>query len=176
MGQVVKMGLCFRERFWAEHGRFEFALSNTVPFPAWWTQEPRTVNTLTGWAGGTDAEKLAGLSTDELCCRAIAPLTEIFSVSESDLRQRLVSVHCHHWSEDPFSRGAYSYPGIGGLEAAAVLAQPVENTLFFAGEATDTDGHWGTVEAALSSGERVAREILDPRTKRKRASAMKRSG
>ena len=74
------------------------------------------------------------------------------------------------------SIGSQSPQGVFDVAIIGAGAAAVENTLFFAGEATDTDGHWGTVETALSSGERVAREILDGRTKRKRASAMKRSG
>jgi hypothetical protein len=40
------------------------------------------------------------------------------------------------------------------------LGVPVEGTLFFAGEATDVNGHNGTVHGALSSAARVAGEIL----------------
>jgi monoamine oxidase len=36
---------------------------------------------------------------------------------------------------------------------------PIEDTLFFAGEATSTDGQGGTVNGALESGERVAAEV-----------------
>jgi hypothetical protein len=49
---------------------------------------------------------------------------------------------------------------VGGLEAARVLAEPIEKTLFFAGEATDFAGHFGTVHGAISSGVRAAMEIL----------------
>jgi monoamine oxidase len=40
------------------------------------------------------------------------------------------------------------------------LASPIDNTLFFAGEATDTTGHNGTVHGAIASGRRAAKEIL----------------
>jgi hypothetical protein len=36
----------------------------------------------------------------------------------------------------------------------------VENTLFFAGEATASGGVGGTVDAALASGRRAANEVL----------------
>jgi uncharacterized protein with NAD-binding domain and iron-sulfur cluster len=49
---------------------------------------------------------------------------------------------------------------VGGLEARAALAQPVENTLFFAGEATNSDGHTATVHGAIASGRRAAREVI----------------
>jgi monoamine oxidase len=40
------------------------------------------------------------------------------------------------------------------------MALPVANTLFFAGEHTDTTGHWGTVHGALGSGLRAAAQLL----------------
>ncbi|MGA8493419.1 MAG: FAD-dependent oxidoreductase, partial [Terriglobales bacterium] len=42
----------------------------------------------------------------------------------------------------------------------SLLGSPIENTLFFAGEATDTTGHNGTVHGAIASGRRAAQEIL----------------
>ena len=57
-------------------------------------------------------------------------------------------------------RGAYSYVRVGGDSARKQLARPIEQTLFFAGEATDTAGEAGTVAGALASGRRAAREVL----------------
>ena len=67
----------------------------------------------------------------------------------------------HDWQSDPFSRGAYSYIRPGGMHAPAELARPVEDTIFFAGEATDTEGHGGTVHGAMRTGHRAAREVLE---------------
>lgn len=66
----------------------------------------------------------------------------------------------HDWETDPFSRGAYSYVKVGGDSAQRDLGTPLENTLFFAGEATDVAGHNGTVHGALASAQRAVREIL----------------
>jgi monoamine oxidase len=63
------------------------------------------------------------------------------------------------WSADPFARGAYSWVLVGGAGARRELARPLRDTLFFAGEATD-EAHAATVEGALRSGERAAREVL----------------
>jgi monoamine oxidase len=49
---------------------------------------------------------------------------------------------------------------VGGLDAPRALAEPVRGTLFFAGEATDTSSHNGTVHGAIASGRRAAREVL----------------
>ncbi len=45
--------------------------------------------------------------------------------------------HVTHWGTDPFSRGSYSAARIGGSESRKKLALPVEQRLFFAGEAMD---------------------------------------
>jgi monoamine oxidase len=55
---------------------------------------------------------------------------------------------------------AYTYLGVDALESPRALAASVENTLFFAGEATSYEGHWGTVHGAVDSGIRAARKVI----------------
>ena len=66
----------------------------------------------------------------------------------------------HDWSSDPFACGAYTYGGVGSVPAFEELGRPVENTLFFAGEATCGGGMNATMEGALRSGRRAAEEVL----------------
>jgi len=73
----------------------------------------------------------------------------------------VISSHTHDWQSDRWSLGAYSYALVGGADAHRELAAPVEDTLFFAGEATDARGHNGTVHGAIFSGYRAAREVLE---------------
>jgi monoamine oxidase len=162
MGHVVKLVIRFKERFWKTHGRFAFAISFDGEMPTWWTQEPITSNVLTGWAGGPAAERLVNLSREELLHRATESLGRIFAQPGRWLRERVDKIHYHDWSHDPFSRGAYSYPKIGGLRAAETLAEPVSDTIFFAGEATDSRGANGTIHAALESGTSTVRKIARP--------------
>jgi len=63
------------------------------------------------------------------------------------------------WTNDPFSLGAASFTPVG-IQAAArdALAEPVDDRLFLAGEATDVEAP-GTMAAAIRSGERAA-ELL----------------
>ena len=69
------------------------------------------------------------------------------------------SAYFHDWQADPFSRGAYSYTGVGGENAHAALAKPIAGTLFFAGEATSAD-ETGTVSGAIKTGKTAARLLL----------------
>ena len=80
-------------------------------------------------------------------------------------RGLLVASHFHDWSRDPFFRGAYSYQVVGGANAPSRLARPVEDTLYFAGEATIAEMS-GTVPAAVVSGRRAARRVLSGRDRR----------
>ncbi|KAL4273544.1 hypothetical protein GQ457_13G019620 [Hibiscus cannabinus] len=65
------------------------------------------------------------------------------------------------WGRDPFSYGAYSYVAIGASgEDYDMLGRPVENCLFFAGEATCKE-HPDTVGGAMLSGLREAVRLID---------------
>ena len=72
----------------------------------------------------------------------------------------VVASWTHNWMNDPYSRGAYSYTVVGGSGAPAKLARPVRGTLFFAGEASDSEGRTATVHGAIASGRRAAKQAL----------------
>ena len=69
-------------------------------------------------------------------------------------------VWTHNWELDPFARGAYSYQRVGGANATDMLARPLKRTLFFAGEATGTGGSTGTVDGAIGTGRRAAKQLM----------------
>jgi uncharacterized protein with NAD-binding domain and iron-sulfur cluster len=45
------------------------------------------------------------------------------------------------------------------MDAARALAAPVADTLYFAGEATNSDGYNATVHGAIATGYRAAEEV-----------------
>jgi monoamine oxidase len=94
---------------------------------------------------------------------ALEAPSHIFATPRTVLEDQLVDFYYHDWRADEFSRGAYSYIPVNGTNAPAELAAPIENTIYFAGEATNTDGHHGTVHGALSTGLRAAHQILQSR-------------
>ncbi len=167
MGKVLRLVLRFRERFWTEISNdsgenlknLSFLFSEDDLFPTWWTTSPVESPILTAWAPFRSAERLRGQSKDAVTRQALAGLGQALSVSEAALNDQFEELYMHDWQADPFSRGAYSYGKVGADGAHAALASPVGNTLFFAGEATDTGGHNGTVHGAIASGERAAAEI-----------------
>ncbi len=71
----------------------------------------------------------------------------------------LLDEHYHeNWSDNPAIGGLYSYDGIGSEGARSVLQQPIDQRLFFAGEAT-IEGHFATVDGAIISGQRAAEQL-----------------
>ncbi len=164
MGHVVKVALWFRTAFWEtlRDGRYRYGAffhHAEHAFAAYWTQLPLRGELLSAWAGGPRATALAGLSTTNLIDRALDGIGSIFG-EPALARKAFVSAAAHDWSNDPFARGAYSYVAVGGGNARGALGLPVDDTLFFAGEATSTDGHGGTVNGAFETGARAALEVI----------------
>jgi len=170
MGKVVRLTLCFRERFWEKlkpdgsHktlADLSFLFSRDQLFPTWWTQMPEPLPIITGWAPAHSAELLAGMSEGRTVDKALDTLSSLLGVERSQVQSQLNAAYFHDWDSDPFSCGAYSYVKVGGEGCQKVLGAPIESTLFFAGEATDISGHNGTVHGAIASGRRAAKEILE---------------
>jgi monoamine oxidase len=163
MGPVVKVELWFRSPFWEEiqNGRYRdgaFFRSGGGPFPVYWTQLPVRSELVAAWAGGPSAAGLRSLCPDALIERAVAGFGALFDSPEA-AREALAFGATHDWNADPFTRGAYSYVTTGGAQAREALGRPIDGTLFFAGEATAEHGESGTVNGALESGARAAREL-----------------
>ena len=71
------------------------------------------------------------------------------------------SVTVADWGRDEFATGAFTFPAIGRLDAAAEWARPLSGTLFFAGEATCGARHPASVHGAMESGRRAATELME---------------
>jgi monoamine oxidase len=167
MGDVVRLVLRFREPFWREaprlkrsgHGDANFLHLPGAPFPTWWTCAPVEAPVVTAWSGGTAASALLRMPRRRIVRTALETLAGALGVPPSHASRRLLDWDYHDWSADPFTRGAYAYPLVGGAAAGKTLMRPIEDTLFFAGEAVGEKDS-GTVAAAIASGERAARRIL----------------
>jgi monoamine oxidase len=174
VSQVCKVVLRFREPFWDEPDFFrrraargvrlrptqiDFLHDRHGDFPTWWLARPWQAPLMTAWAGGPRADALADMDEPALVDRALRGLGRMLGITHSRLDGLLESWRAHDWRRDPYSRGAYSYVGVGGLPAQRALARPVEGTLFFAGETTEPE-EMGTVTGAIQSGRRAARRIL----------------
>lgn len=164
-GPVIKVMLHFRKSFWEQidEGRYRdgaFFSSPQAAFPTFWSTLPLRSSVLSAWAAGPNARRLSGSTEAELVRTALDSLQSVFGRSVR-IRTLLEGAYLHDWQADPFARGAYSYVMAGGMTARKALAASVQGTLFFAGEAADTQGESGTVAGALQSGARAARQALE---------------
>jgi monoamine oxidase len=167
MGPVRRFTLLFSERWWAQHQdiklpRLSFLFAHNAMPPVWWTAHPLETRTLTGWIGGPRSASFNQCTREQVGDLACQELARIFSLPLDYLRAQLLCCATHDWQTDPFSCGSYSYVPVRALDAVLELATPVENTIYFAGEHTDLTGHWGTVHAAIRSGQRAAKQVLAP--------------
>jgi len=162
-GQVFRVTLRFREAFWEEKEELAdagFILSREAVFPTWWTTLALRSRLLVGWNAGARAEGMKGMDRDGVLRCAVDSLSRIMGMPVESIHGELENAYFHDWHADPFALGAYSYVPAGALEARKQLAVAVMDTLYFAGEATDQQGHSATVHGAIASGERAALEIL----------------
>jgi monoamine oxidase len=162
-GGVIKVVLEFDHAFWetGECRKAEnmFFLFSDKKIPTWWSQLPDTTPGLTGWLAGPAANALAEATDEYILQATVTSLAAIFDINIEILQQYIKGSHIHNWTADTFSKGAYSYNTTTSAAAKKILATPVANTLFFAGEALDKSSN-ATVDAALRSGKEVAENVL----------------
>jgi monoamine oxidase len=113
-------------------------------------------NVLVGEANGSAGTTLSELGNDAVTY-ALRDLDDMFN---GQATKYLTQSYVMDWSKDTFTRGAYSYPKVGSEGARGVLASAIDNKIYFAGEATHNEGHFGTVHGAMETGYRAAYEIL----------------
>lgn len=111
---------------------------------------------------GSFAKKIEGMKIDLVTAMCMKFLRTTFSdVNVPDP----VSAHVTKWSSDEYSSGSYSFMSIDAETFdMARLAQPVDDLVFFAGEATNSK-HPSSMHGAFLSGRREASRILILRDK-----------
>ncbi|MFD0767013.1 flavin monoamine oxidase family protein [Mucilaginibacter lutimaris] len=169
-GSVIKLLFEFDTAFWLDEKTRAMAGKNVEAMgylfseeeiPTWWTQVPEHSTVLTGWIGGPAAADKAALPDTEIMEQGLCSLAVIFNRDFEELKGKLIVYRVMNWSADPFTRGSYAYDTVQTPKARKVLNNPVEDTIFFAGEYLYDGNAMGTVEAALSSGLEAANRIIN---------------
>jgi monoamine oxidase len=91
--------------------------------------------------------------------------SELTGLLGGDFARRITPIAVHGWNADPYARGSYSYARPGMAEARAILAAPVDDRLFFAGEACSKHD-FSTAHGAWLSGTSAAEQVIASRRKR----------
>jgi monoamine oxidase len=93
-------------------------------------------------------------------------LADLACLLGSAFTRRVKFLAIHRWGADPFARGAYSYALPGKADCRAELAAPVDDRLFFAGEACSPDD-FSTTQGAYLTGNDAADAIIALRQRRR---------
>ena len=157
VGDFEKVVLLYDQAFWPSgaHG-FGFAsASEDVAKLVLDAHEVAGAPALVAMITGAAAARASGMSDADLGARTIAQIQAMFGAQIPAPRAVLRT----RWHDDPFARGAYTYPGVADLpRAIAALAAPIGRRVFFAGEATDPTW-WSFAHGAYLSGIRAANEV-----------------
>lgn len=163
-GGVIKLLIRFKESWWLNIvGKDLSRLSSLFSeekIPCWWTQYPDLYPVLTGWLAGPLVSKMQRASDQEIFEAGIISLSHIFTISQEVLLLQCIHWRVANWQNDPFSQGAYSYFTPETQSAVEILTKPIDNRIFFAGEALYSGQETAMVEGALGSGLEVAKRIL----------------
>ncbi|XP_022759701.1 lysine-specific histone demethylase 1 homolog 3-like isoform X2 [Durio zibethinus] len=162
-GVLNKVVLEFPEVFWDDTVDYfgvtaEETNSRGHCFMFWNVRKTVGAPVLIAVVAGKAAIDGQSMSSSDHVNHAVIVLRKLFG--EASVPDPIASV-VTDWGRDPFSYGAYSYVAIGASgEDYDMLGRPVENCLFFAGEATCKE-HPDTVGGAMLSGLREAVRLID---------------
>lgn len=158
MNAFEKIILRFPTKFWDVNA---YAIRQQGPQSRWWHSwydltALHGTPTLLTFAAGPAATATRDWDEDRIVDSVLSQLRRLYG----DRVEQPTCVHLTHWTDDPFSLGAYAYMMVGSTTADHDnLATPVGGVLHIAGEATWTDDP-ATVPAAMYSGHRAASNIL----------------
>ncbi|NJM08619.1 FAD-dependent oxidoreductase [Candidatus Gracilibacteria bacterium] len=158
MGLLNKVYLRFPRRFWQDEAELIGYIAERKGEWAEWlniaaySDEP----VLLGFNAASYARKLETMSDTQVVAAAMSVLRTIYGSRIPLPEDSLIT----RWAADPYALGSYSFVAVGASgDDYDALADPVDQRLFFAGEATHRD-YPSTVHGALLSGERAADEII----------------
>lgn len=161
MGYVIKVQCVYDEPFWRADGLAGQTTSDTGPVKVTFDNSPPGAKppfgVLMGFIEGSDGRLWGARSRSERREATVDCLKRYFGPKAGQVREYVEM----SWASEPWSRGCYAgyMPPGGWLDYGPALRQPV-GRIHWAG--TETATAWnGYMDGAVSSGERVAAEILD---------------
>jgi monoamine oxidase len=152
-GQVMKVAMQFRQRFWDEPGSIGQRVFTDTKLRRIYhmsIDQPGPRGILMSFTSAADAEKLGLLSRDGRLRSALEEVTRIWP----EAPQFWESAAIKYWNEDPWVHGSYSFLGVGQKDFRKI-ARKIEGVVHFAGEHTAT----ASMNGAIASGVRVTDEI-----------------
>jgi len=164
MDASIRVLLDFKLNFWGVESGFLYGGTQSPEYLNAGLGRSEGGKTLSVTVNGIKAANFSSLGADVVSV-LINEMDAIYGGKASlnvrkDLNDNVISV-IQDWSKEKYIRGGVAYlKPEGSNQDRLNLGLPVDNKLFFAGEATNGNGEAGTINGALLSGERAANEIV----------------
>lgn len=165
MGACVRIVLDFKKNFWGNETGFIYGGTQGPEYLSSGYARSELNKILSVTIHGAKAEELSGLG-EQAIDKVLEELDNLYEGQASlnirtDENQNKI-FEFFDWTKHPYIKGSASYlrPGAGNQDRVA-LAEPMEQLVFFAGEATDTEGEAGTINGALLSAQRAVVEVVN---------------
>ncbi len=157
MNTGMKIILKFSTTFWVANLGSVYGSGYVPEF--WSTGLGRSAenNTLTAFVMGEKAEYLSSLGAGAIDV-VVAELDQMYGAGVAS--GSLIASYIMDWSKEPFIKGAYSYQKVGTGDSRSTLAQSIDDKIFFAGEATNIEGHEATVHGAIQTADTAVEELV----------------
>jgi monoamine oxidase len=158
MGVLNKCYLRFAKAFWpADVDWLEYMSASHGQWTEWVSLLPSTkIPVLLGFNAAERGREIETWTDQQIVKSAMDTLRVMFGDDIPEPSDYQIT----RWASDPFSCGSYSFNAVGSTpQLRADLAEPLQQRLFFAGEATHPD-YFGTAHGAYLSGLRAAATVL----------------
>jgi monoamine oxidase len=159
MGRSVKYARAVKSRFWKEKGLNQECHSEHLSSETWDAadNQPGDDAVLANFISCSQAERALAIGAADLDAAMGEELERLFPGYGEHVSGKSVFMN---WVKDPQTRGSYSFARPGAITTVAPLLHRSTTNLHFAGEHT-CPAYVGYMEGALSSGARVARQIVE---------------
>lgn len=104
----------------------------------------------------TPSSEFVNLTNDEIIAKVLGVLDELYDGKATETYVKHV---IQNWSKEPFIKGSYSYYGSSYRQEQETIKAPIDNKVYFAGEALSFDNS-STVHGAAETGTEVAEQII----------------
>jgi len=166
MDAAIRIVLDFKKNFWGDTAGFIWGGTTAPQFLNSGVGRSAFSRTLSFTIYGAAAASLSAMTRDQQIAAVLAELDLVYAgqatqfIRKDLTTDRIISA-TKDWTKEDYIKGGISYPLVSAtFTDREDLSKPVEDKIYFAGEATDTLGDAGTINGALASAERVTTEII----------------
>jgi len=160
MDSCAKLILKLKKSFWPENTCWLLLKGNVNCY--WPTAQGKNSNeiVLSALVTGRGCDNLRNLYKEDrnkFIANVIEDLESGFNLT--DLKNDLIDYFWFDWASTPFIEGGYTYASVGEGESRDIAKLPINNTIYFGGEAFARNGHYATIHGAIESGIEAAEEL-----------------